>query len=114
MIDCKVTLVGKRGRKEVFRETIRPRMLGAVPTDPHVAVISATPPSDGKRAAPEFVWWEAPRISKDGKRYGGQLKLNDNVYSSAEVEIKYWPDQQNMPNLILHATQDRRTLVGSD
>ena len=114
LLDCKVTLVGKRGRKEVFHETIRPRMLGGVPADPHMAVISATPPSDGKRAAPEFVWWEAPRISKDGKRYGGQLKLNDNVYSSAEVEIKYWPDQQNMPSLVLPAASEQRTLVGSD
>ena len=57
---------------------------------------------------------EAPRISKDGKRYGVQLKFNDNVYGTAEVEIKYGPDQQNMPNLILPAAQDRRTLVGSD
>jgi hypothetical protein len=115
VIDCKVTIIGKQGRTQVFNETIRPRMVGTNVYDPHMAMVSASPPSIGKPEIPKFVWWEAPRIStKDGTlRYGGQLKLNDTYYSSAEVEISYWPDQKTMPNFVLPKKIDQRTLAAS-
>lgn len=58
--------------------------------------------------------WNPPAISKGGKQYGGQLKLDDNLYSSVEVVIKYWPDQVTMPNFVLPKNIDQRTLIDSD
>jgi Phage tail baseplate hub (GPD) len=112
VIDCTITLIGKRGRQQVFAETIRPVVVGDRVSDPHMPVMKAMP--QGPVQQPSFVWWEPPRISKGGKQYGGQLKLDDDVYSSVEVAIKYWPDQVTMPNFVLPKGIDQRTLVASD
>lgn len=113
VIDCKVTLVGKEGKKQVFHETIRPMMLGNTPVDPHIPTMSAASPQR-RVAPPKFVWWEPPRISDRGRRYGGQLKLDDDLYSQAEVQIQYWPDQVSMPNFVLPKSIDQRTLAAGD
>lgn len=114
VVECNVNLIGSGKCTKILSETIRPRMQGKVLVDPHLTVISAAPPASPNRAAPDFFWWEPPRISDGGKRYGGQLKLNDALFSSVEIDIKYWPDQQNMPNLVLPAAGEQRTLVASD
>lgn len=113
VIGCKVTLVGRHGRKQVFHETIRPRIAKGIPVDPHQLVVTASP-SLRTQATPDFIWWSPPRISDGGKRFSGQMKLNDDIYRSAEVEIKYWPDQANLPNLVLPMASEQRTLIGSD
>ena len=113
VIDCKVMLVGKEGKKQVFHETIRPMMLGNTPVDPHIPTVSAASPQR-RTAPPKFIWWEPPRISDGGRRYGGQLKLDDDLYSQAEVQIQYWPDQASMPNFVLPKALDQRTLVAGD
>lgn len=112
VIDCIVTLIGKRGRQQVFAETIRPMVVGDKVFDPHMPVMRALP--QGPVQQPSFVLWNPPAISKGGKQYGGQLKLDDNLYSSVEVVIKYWPDQVTMPNFVLPKNIDQRTLVDSD
>jgi hypothetical protein len=114
VIDCSITLIGKGGRQPVFMETIRPMVVGDKVFDPHMPVMKALPSNRGPVQQPAFVWWEPPRISKGGKQYGGQLKLDDDLYSSVEVVIKYWPDQVTMPNFVLPKGIDQRTLVASD
>mgnify|MGYP001562893719 FL=1 len=54
------------------------------------------------------------RIDNGGKEYRGELKVNDSVYSSAEVEIKYYPDTLNMPGLVLPAAGEQRLLSAGD
>jgi hypothetical protein len=115
MIDCKITLIGKLGRKQVFHETIRPRVLGTTVTDPHIAVVSATPAKPAKPVTPSLIWWAPPAIrSGAALSYNGHLKLDDAIYSSAEVEIQYWPDQKTMPNFVLPKALDQRTLTAKD
>jgi len=113
VIECKVVLLGKNGRQQIFHETIRPRMQGNMPIDPHVPVISAAP-LKRPETLPNYIWWEPPRISDAGKRYGGQLKLDDSVYSGAEVDIKYWPDSERMPSFVLPRASEQRTLTAAD
>jgi hypothetical protein len=112
VIDCKVTLIGKAGRKQIFHETIRPRMLGTSPINPHIATIGPYRP--GPVQIPQWVWWQPPRIEGGGKQYGGQLKVDDSLYSSAEVELRYWPNQTSMPNFVLPKALEQRLLVASD
>jgi hypothetical protein len=112
VIDCKVTLYGKAKPREVFHETIRPRVLFGKVIDPHVPMIG--PASPRSAAMPSYVWWEPPAIRNTadrGLRYGGQLKIDDGMYQEARVEISYWPDQTNMPDFVLPGAGERM-LVG--
>ncbi|MFT3721578.1 T6SS effector BTH_I2691 family protein [Pseudorhodoferax sp.] len=114
VIDCKVTLIGSAGRKEVFHETIRPRMLGKSVTDPHMAVISSAPSNPSQIVQnPSFLWTTPPRIETGGRSYGGRMKIDDNQYQKAQIDIQYWPDQRSMPGFVLPKTLDQRTLTDS-
>ena len=112
VVDCKVVLIGKGAPKEIFHETIRPRVLGTQAFDPHITVIGPASPRSARM--PSFIWWEPPAIRQSGDRglrYGGQLKLDDAQYQQAQVQISYWPNQQTMPNFVLPGPSERM-LVG--
>jgi hypothetical protein len=71
-------------------------------------------PATARSAAmPSYIWWEPPAIrTKDGRlSYGGQLKVDDDIYNQAQVELSYWPDQKGMPDFILPEAS-QRMLVG--
>ncbi|WP_375769196.1 hypothetical protein NR798_47265 [Archangium gephyra] len=116
VLDCKVTLIGAAGRKEILHETIRPRNMGGRMVDPRGPVVSANGSGRSPRATPPFVWWAPPAISSgaSGLSYGGQLKLDDAQFHSAEVEVRYWPNAQTMPNFVLPKEVEKRTAVASD
>jgi hypothetical protein len=114
LIDCKVTLIGVKGqRKEILRESIRPKVFGDRVFDPHEIVVTAAP-ANRVRRQPDFLWMVPARIDSGGKEYRGELKINDGVYESAEVEIKYFPDTLNMPGLVLPAAGEQRLLSAGD
>ena len=114
LIDCKVTLIGVKGqRQEILRESIRPKMVGGQVFDPHEIVVTAAP-ANRVRRQPDFLWMVPARIDSGGKEYRGELKINDSVYESAEVEIKYYPDTLNMPGLVLPAVGEQRLLSAGD
>jgi hypothetical protein len=108
VIDCRVTLIGKGVQKEVFHETIRPRMVGNRAIDPHMPVMSALPSS--RPTTPRWVWDAPPQIDDGGRQFRGVAKVDGSVYSSGEVEIKYWPDAKTMPEFVLPKVLDQRTL----
>jgi hypothetical protein len=111
VIDCKVTLVGNGKTQQVFHETIRPRVAGTQVLDPHLTMVGPATPRSSRM--PSFIWWEPPAIrnSERGLRYGGQLKLDDDLYQQAQVQISYWPNQQTMPDFVLPEA-GQRMLVG--
>jgi hypothetical protein len=112
VIDCVVTLSGKGGVKQVFHETIRPRVVGNRVLDPHIATVG--PASPRSTRMPSYIWWEVPAIRSSGERslrYGGQLKIDDSLYQQAQVQISYWPNQQTMPDFVL-PEGSQRMLVG--
>ena len=63
---------------------------------------------------PDFLWSPAPAIDPGGREYYGELKVNDSVYASAEVDIKYFPDTLTMPSLVLPAAGEQRLLIAGD
>ena len=92
----------------VFHETIRPRVRDGKVIDPHIAMIG--PASPRSASMPSYVWWQPPKIRESadrGLRYGGQLKIDDDMYQQAQVEISYWPDQTNMPDFVLPGAGER-------
>jgi hypothetical protein len=106
MIDCKIFLKGKGGRKEIFKETIlRTRMVNGVPHDPHQ---TPSRPDDGPyvNGRPSFSWLISPHIYET--RYTGTLQLDDDVYSSAEIEFQYWPNSETMPSFVLPKQVDSK------
>jgi hypothetical protein len=111
VIDCRVSLTSKGKTVKVFHETIRPRVVGSQVLDPHVAMIGPVTARSAKM--PSYIWWEPPAIrTKDGRlSYGGQLKLDDDTYNEAQVELSYWPDQNGMPDFVL-PDASQRMLVG--
>jgi hypothetical protein len=112
VIDCKVTLSGNGGSKEIFHETIRPRVVGTQVLDPHMPMIGPASPRSSRM--PSFIWWEPPAIRSSGERslrYGGQLKIDDGQYQQAQVQISFWPNQQTMPDFVLPEA-GQRMLVG--
>jgi len=112
VIDCKVTLIGGGKTQTVFHETIRPHVIGTRVIDPHIPMMGPASPQSPRM--PRYIWWEPPAIRQSGERgvrYGGQLKLDDDLYSEAQVQISYWPDQQSMPNFVLPGPSERM-LIG--
>ena len=112
VIDCEVTLIGSGKPLVVFHETIRPRMIGSRVIDPHVAMIGPASPRSARM--PSYIWWEPAAIrpsTERGLRYGGQLKVDDDIYQEAQVQISYWPNQQTMPDFVLPEA-NQRMLVG--
>lgn len=97
IIECKVTLIGSAGRKEVFHEIVRLPMPGKRPAD---------------HPKPVSYWTTWPQTDADQHGYGGRMKIDDTLYQQAQVEIQYWPDPQDMPNFVLPKALDQRTLTG--
>ena len=111
LIDCKVTLIGVKGqRQEVLRESIRPKVVGDRVIDPREMVVIA----NRRRQKSDYFWLVPAGIDDGGKEYRGEIKINDSVYESAEVEIKYYPDTLNMPGLVLPAAGEQRLLSAGD
>lgn len=115
VIDCAITLDGPAGTRKVMHETLRPRMLGNAPHDPHLPVLSAAPTTPLPQPD-AFVWDVPPRISPhgNGHRYGGNLRINERRYERATLTFSYWPDKLSMPNLVLPRLSEQRIITVSD
>lgn len=111
VIRCKFTLKGKAGSKLIFDETIRPVMRGGQAADPHVAEFRAAS-NNPVHSDPPYIWWVPPRIASGSPAiYTGELRVDDSLYSSADIELEYWPDQAAHPELILPADSKRISTV---
>ncbi|MDR0781774.1 MAG: hypothetical protein LBF16_13970, partial [Pseudomonadales bacterium] len=109
-IDCKLILIGRGRRTEVFHDTIKPKMIGNNPIDPHVATIG--PYTPGPVVKLDYAWYIPPSIR--GGHYIGKLQVNDNIYSSAILEFQYFPDTKTMPNFVLPKAADKQIMIVED
>ncbi|PTD94969.1 T6SS effector BTH_I2691 family protein [Pseudothauera lacus] len=115
VIDCAITLHGRAGTREVMHETLRPRMQGNSPQDPHRPRLSA-PPTTPLPQPDAFIWEAPPRIGPhgNGHQYSGLMRINDQRYDRVTLAFSYWPDKRSMPNLVLPMLSEQRIITVND
>jgi hypothetical protein len=117
VIKCAISIGGDAVNKKVFDEEIRPRSNGISGLiDPHVQEFRAA--SSAPRTKLDFYWEQVPRLTgnlTNGFVYSGILRVDAWVYSSATIDLRYYPDQASRPDFVIPeskaATQVRRGFV---
>jgi hypothetical protein len=117
VIKCAISIGGDTVSKKIFDEEVRP--LGDTSSgliDPHVQEFRAA--SSAPRTKLDFYWEQVPRLTgnaTNGYSYSGILRLDPWVYSSAAMDLRYYPDQASQPNFVIPesnaATQVKRGLL---
>jgi hypothetical protein len=72
------------------------------PIDPHVQEFRAA--SSAPRTKLDFYWEEVPRItgnSTNGFVYSGILRVDPWVYSTAAIDLRYYPDQASWSEFVI-------------
>ena len=117
VIKCAISIAGDTVSKKIFDEEVRPRpntISGLI--DPHVQEFRAA--SSAPRTKLDFYWEQVPRLtgnSTDGFVYSGILRVDGWVYSTATIDLRYYPDQTSRPDFVIPesnaATQVKRGFV---
>jgi hypothetical protein len=103
IIKCAISIGGDTVSKKIFNEEVRPRpntLTGLI--DPHVQEFRAA--SSAPRTKLDFYWEEVPRItgnSTNGFVYSGILRVDPWVYSTAAIDLRYYPDQASWSEFVI-------------
>jgi hypothetical protein len=117
VIKCAISIGGDTVSKKVFDEEVRPRpntLTGLI--DPHMQEFRAA--SSAPQTKLDFYWEQVPRLTGNatsGFLYSGILRVDPWIYSTATIDLRYYPDQASRPEFVIPesnaSTQVKRGFV---